>query len=330
MSSALFHKPHTPEPTVLYEIPGPSDAVARAGSHKEELLGLVAAHGAVLVRGLGLRDTTDVEAVVRQLTDRPVREAEGFAPREVHAEGIYSSAVWPANQPMCMHHELSYARRVPGLLLFACLEPPADGGATATADAAAVLEALPAALVDRFEDEGWLLERSYNGDVGATLSQSFGTEDRETIDAYCRVNDIEATWRSDGALHTRQRRSAVIRHPAGGRRCWFNQIAFLSEWTLDPEVRDFLIEEYGPDGLPFTTRYGDGDPVPQETVEQINKTYDHATVRRPWQAGDLLLVDNLRTAHSREAYTGPRQVLVAMADPVRPPLPDRQSRRAEA
>jgi hypothetical protein len=33
-----------------------------------------------------------------------------------------------------------------------------------------------------------------------------------------------------------------------------------------------------------------------------------------------MLVDNIRTAHSREAYTGERQVLVAMAEPRR--LPD--------
>jgi hypothetical protein len=29
-----------------------------------------------------------------------------------------------------------------------------------------------------------------------------------------------------------------------------------------------------------------------------------------------MLVDNIRTAHSREAFQGPREVLVAMADAV--------------
>ena len=32
-----------------------------------------------------------------------------------------------------------------------------------------------------------------------------------------------------------------------------------------------------------------------------------------WQAGDLMLVDNVRTAHGRERFEGPREVLVAMA-----------------
>ena len=32
-----------------------------------------------------------------------------------------------------------------------------------------------------------------------------------------------------------------------------------------------------------------------------------------------MLVDNIRTAHSREAYEGPREILVGMAEPVRLP-----------
>ena len=66
--------------------------------------------------------------------------------RRVHADGVYSSTAWPANQPMCMHHELSYRLEVPGLVLFACLQPPTSGGATGVADGAAVLDALPGEL----------------------------------------------------------------------------------------------------------------------------------------------------------------------------------------
>jgi Taurine catabolism dioxygenase TauD, TfdA family len=108
-----------------------------------------------------------------------------------------------------------------------------------------------------------------------------------------------------------------VHHPVSGRRCWFNQIAFLNEWTMAPEVREYLIEVYGPDGLPFNTRFGGGDPVAQDVVRLINEIYDANTVREPWEAGDLLLVDNVRTAHSREPFEGEREVLVGMGDPVR-------------
>jgi len=72
-----------------------------------------------------------------------------------------------------------------------------------------------------------------------------------------------------------------------------------------------------------TDRFGNGDPIGKDIVDLINGINEANTAREPWQAGDLLLVDNIRTAHSREAYSGPREVLVGMADPVdradRPP-----------
>ena len=86
---------------------------------------------------------------------------------------------------------------------------------------------------------------------------------------------------------------------------------------MNPEVREYLVEEYGDDGLPFNTRFGNGDPIAADVVERINATYEANTVREPWQAGDVMLVDNIRTAHGREAYEGPREVVVGMADPVR-------------
>ena len=42
--------------------------------------------------------------------------------------------------------------------MFACLSAATSGGATAVADGPAVLSALPAELVQRFEREGWMLD----------------------------------------------------------------------------------------------------------------------------------------------------------------------------
>jgi alpha-ketoglutarate-dependent taurine dioxygenase len=289
------------------------DAPGWAAEHRDALRAAVAEHGAVRVGGLGLRDADEAAAVFEQLGAEPVTEAEAFAPRPSR----YAATPWPANQPMCMHHELSYRHEVPGLMLFACLTAPAAGGATAVADARAVLAALPAELVERFEREGWLLVRTYGGDIGASVAEAFGTDDRATVEAYCQANAIDFEWQPGGELRTRQRRPAVVRHPATGERCWFNQIAFLNEWTLAAEVREFLLDVYGPDGLPFTTRYGDGEAIGEDVVELINEVYDAHTAREPWQAGDLMVVDNVRTAHSREPFEGAREVLVAATDPVR-------------
>ncbi|MEU5484356.1 TauD/TfdA family dioxygenase [Streptomyces mirabilis] len=292
-------------------------AAGWAAAHRDALRAAVAEHGCVLVRGLGLRDAAETGAVFSKLATGLMTEKEVFAPRRTYSDGVYSSTKWPPNQPMCMHHELSYTLEFPGLMMFACLSAPTDGGATAVADAPTVLDALPAELTERFEREGWLLTRSYNDEIGASVAEAFGTEDRAAVESYCRANEIAFEWQPDGGLRTRQRRSAVVRHPVTGRRCWFNQIAFLNEWTMAPEVREYLMDVYGADGLPFNTRFGNGDPIGEDVVELLNSVYEAHTAREPWQAGDLMLVDNIRTAHSREPFEGPREVLVALADPVR-------------
>ena len=285
-------------------------------AHRDALRAAVAEHGALLVRGLGLRDSATVAATFWRVAESLMTERESFAPRHHHGHGVYSSTKWPANQPMCMHHELSYTLEFPGLMLFACLTPPETGGATAVADAPTVLDALPKDLVARFESEGWMLTRSYNEDIGATWQETFGTDDRAAVENYLQANGIAFSWHPGDELRTRQRRSAVVRHPVTGQRCWFNQVAFLNKWTLDADVRDYLLDVYGEEGLPFNTRFGNGDPIGEDVVALLNEVYEANTLREPWQAGDLLLVDNVRTAHSRESYTGEREVLVGMGEPV--------------
>ncbi len=285
-------------------------------AHRDTLRAAVTDLGAVVVRGLDVRDHGGTAAVFQSLgTLMP--EHGAFAPRTHLGWGLYTSTPWANAQQMCNHHELSYNLEFPGLLMFACLTPPAQGGATTLADATAILSALPRDLVDRFAHEGWQLCRTYNDEIGASWTEAFGTTDQRAVEAQCRAQQIEFAWTPDGGLRTRQRRPALIRHPRTGRFCWFNQIAFLNEWTLDPDVRQYMVDSYGPDGLPFTTRFGHGEPIGPGIVELLNQTYAAHTLRHHWQAGDVLLVDNIRFAHGREPYEGDREVVAALADPVR-------------
>jgi alpha-ketoglutarate-dependent taurine dioxygenase len=293
------------------------DATSWVAEHRDAVRAIVAEHGSVLVRGLSVRDEAETNAVFRRMATGLMTDRESFASRRVYFDGVHSASKWPPNQQMCMHHELSYTLEFPGLMLFACLRAPAAGGATVLADSPAVLDALPTELVERFESEGWLLTRNYNDEIGASVAQAFGTDSRAAVESYCRANAIEFEWQPDGGLRTRQRRSAVVRHPVTGRRCWFNQIAFLNEWTLAPEIREYLVDVYGAEALPFNTSFGDGDPIGDDVVQLLNEVYQDHTVREPWQAGDLMVVDNIRTAHGREPFEGSREVLVAMADAVR-------------
>ncbi|MEU1710844.1 amino acid adenylation domain-containing protein [Streptomyces sp. NPDC005706] len=285
--------------------------------HRSALEAALLTHGAVLIRGLGVHDAGVLAQVAESMSGAIVPEVEAFARRRPLGGPVVSSLEWPPDQAMCMHHELSYGLEFPRLLTIGCFTPPADGGITGLADAQAVLSAMPRAIVERFTELGWSLTRSYNDLVGVPWPESLGAADRAAAEAYCRANATDFAWQEDGGLRTVQRRSAVITHPLTGRRVWFNQIAFLNEWTMEPAIRDYLVAQFGSDGLPFNTSYGDGSPIDADTVRAINEVYEKATLREPWHAGDVLLVDNIRMAHSREPYSGRREIGMVLGTPVR-------------
>ncbi|GAA1242925.1 TauD/TfdA family dioxygenase [Kitasatospora nipponensis] len=301
---------------IVAATPGPGGAARWAAEQREQVRALLVEHGVVLVRGLGVRSAAQVAEVAAALGVERMTERERFAPRSSYAEAVYSSTEWPADEPMCMHHEVSHAAEVPSTLVFGCLTAPAVGGNTSVADSQDVLQSLPAELVDRFAREGWLLTRMYH-EVGVAWSEAFGTKDPAEVDAYCAAAALQHEWLPGDQLRTRQRRAAVIRHPHTGAPVWFNQVAFLNERTMDPAIRDYLVDVYGPDGLPFNTAYGEGGAISDETVQTINEAYLKAAFGQPWQNGDVLLVDNLRMAHSRDPYEGKREIVVIHGDPVR-------------
>ena len=119
-ASLLDVRPGAGKPPVL-RVDATGDAPSWAAEHREALRAVVAEHGSVLVRGLGLRDAAETGAVFQRLATGLMTEREAFASRQTYADGVYSATKWPPNQPMCMHHELSYTLEFPGLMLFACL-----------------------------------------------------------------------------------------------------------------------------------------------------------------------------------------------------------------
>ncbi|MEU0400038.1 TauD/TfdA family dioxygenase [Streptomyces sp. NPDC006197] len=285
-------------------------------SVRGELRGALHEHGAVLLRGLPLTDVDGFAAVRDVLLPQRTPYREKATPRSDFGNGVYSSTDLPPSQPIRMHNENSYTLTFPGLLMFACLVAPSEGGATPVADCREVLRLLPDSLVERMRTSGWLLRRSYSDDISTHWTTAFATEDRSEVERYCAENLVSHQWQEDGNLRTSQLRPGIVRHPATGEEVWFNHLAFWNEWSLDEELREALTDEFGRDGLPFNTSFGDGDPLTKDELDLIQDAYDRATVRAPWQVGDLLLVDNVLTAHGRDPFRGDRRIVVAMGDPV--------------
>ncbi|MFF4424759.1 TauD/TfdA family dioxygenase [Streptomyces sp. NPDC001549] len=286
-------------------------------AHRTQIRQELLRSGALMLRGLGFRDTAGFARLRDVLIPRSAGYKEKATPRTELGEGVFSSTDLPAMQPIRLHNENSYTLDFPGTLLFGCITAPEEGGATTVGDMREALRRIPEHLRAGFEATGWLLVRNYSELAGLPWQQTFSTEDPAAVEAYCKAHMIGHEWLPDGSLRTQQRRSAIVSHPVTGEKVWFNHFAFWSQWALDAEVRDVLVETYGEDGLPFDTFLGNSSRLSREDVESLTAVYDEVTVREEWQPGDLLLVDNILCAHGREAFRGDRRIVVAMGDPVR-------------
>jgi len=295
---------------------GVPDAAGWAAAHRDELEQALCRHGAIRLTGLAVATPADLAAIRDALGRAPVAPAEPFAARADLGHGVWSPPEWGADREQCLHHEEAYGLGFPALLLLACLAPARSGGQLLLGDARAALAALPGDLAGRFRAEGWRLEQTFRPHFGLPLAEAFGTSDPSTVERACADRLIAWEWQPDGVLHLSRRRSAVVTHPVTGDECWFNDVCFFSRWAVDAAERTLLLSAFGERGLPFDTRFGDGRPLAEADYLAIMRAYDEVLVRVPWRAGDLVLVDNLLTAHGREPYAGTWEVAVAPADPV--------------
>ncbi|WP_203789526.1 TauD/TfdA family dioxygenase [Paractinoplanes rishiriensis] len=274
-------------------------------------------HGHILIRGLPVGSAADFGRVRDLLLAARTSYREQATPRSDFGDDVFSSTDFPAAQTIRLHNENSYTLDFPGVLIFCSIDAATTGGATTVGDVRQVLAELPPELVARFREHGWLLNRNYRNGIGLPWSTAFGTDQRADVEAYCDRNLVASQWLPDNQLATSQRRSAIIQHPVTRDEVWFNHVVFWSKWSLAPEVRTALVEMYGDDGLPFDTRLGDGTSLTEEESATIDQAYQRATRRESWQPGDVMMVDNLLSAHGRESFTGTRKTLVAMGEPIR-------------
>ncbi|HEX8735722.1 MAG TPA: TauD/TfdA family dioxygenase [Pyrinomonadaceae bacterium] len=274
-------------------------------------------HGALLFRGYGVRSVSGLERFVHEFSggEKLFGYAGGVSPRNpLNSGGVYTSTEYPAEYALSLHNELSYADLYPRHLYFCCLTPAETGGETTLGDSRRILQNIDPKVVETFKNKKICYVRNLYPDKGSGYSwqEAFETDDRQTVEACCRKIGAQLQWKPDGSLRVSQIRPAVINHPTTGEEVWFNQADGFHPSNLDAETYQTLFAAAGEDAFRLNVFYGDGSPIDSEALAHIRAVLHRETIPHRWQAGDVLILDNILAAHGRMPFTGERKIALAM------------------
>jgi alpha-ketoglutarate-dependent taurine dioxygenase len=122
-------------------------------------------------------------------------------------------------------------------------------------------------------------------------------------------------WLGNERLRTRQICQAVAEHPKTGEMVWFNQANLFHVSSLPAEIQHSLLSNFDEESLPRNVYFGNGERIEPDMIAHINQVYERESINFSWRKGDILMLDNMLTAHGRNPFTGPRKIVVGMAEP---------------
>ncbi|MEG4485051.1 amino acid adenylation domain-containing protein [Microcoleus sp. D2_18a_B4] len=270
-------------------------------------------HGGILFRGF----TGPVVAAFEQFALSICSELfgeYGDLPREGVSGKVYGSTPYPADKAILFHSESSHLHRWPMKIWFFCVQPAQQGGETPIVDCRKIYQLLDPKLREKFAQKQIMYVRNYTEGLDVSWKDFFKTEDKSVVEEYCRQAGMEFEWKAGNNLRTRKIRPAIAKHPKTKEMVFFNQLPLHHISCLDAATRASLLSVFGEENLPRNVYYGDGTPIEDSVMQEIQAVYAQAAVSFPWQAGDILMLDNMLAAHSRNPFIGSRKIVVAMGE----------------
>lgn len=283
-------------------------------SSRGEIAAKLLEHGALLFRGFDVRNVADFDRVVGAATGDRIDYVYSSTPRTALGNRIFTATEYPPPEEIPLHNENSYQRQWPLRIALCCLTPAARGGETPIAEMRRVTAAIAPELLEKFETRGVRYVRHYHPYVDLSWQQAFRTEDKAEVARLCTLHEIDYEWLDEETLRTVQVCHGTARHPITGEHVFFNQAHLFHVTSIGEDAASDLISLLGEDRLPRQTYYGDGAQIPAADLEAVRSAFRSAAISFPWQAGDVLLVDNMQFAHGRRPFQGTRKVVVALMD----------------
>jgi amino acid adenylation domain-containing protein/FkbM family methyltransferase len=289
------------------------DLMEWARNHRQSIETQLLEHGAILFRGFNTDSASEFERFALHICPELFGEY-GDLPRAGVSGKVYGSTPYPSEQPILFHNESSHLQRWPMKIWFFCMQAAQQGGETPIVDCRKVYEALDPKIRERFTNKKLMYVRNYVEGLDVSWQQFFRTTEKSVVEDYCRKASIAFEWKNGAVLRTRQVCNAVLQHPKTGQAVFFNQLQLHHVSCLQPETRASLLSLLKEEDLPRNVYYGDGTPIEDSVIDEIRGIYQQLAINFRWQERDILMLDNMLTAHGRNPYVGERKIVVAMGE----------------
>ncbi|CAE7244443.1 ddaC [Symbiodinium pilosum] len=235
---------------------------------------------------------------------------------------VDSAAGAPKELTIQFHNEMAYATEYPKYVTFAMVRQADTDGTTTLADNLMVQSRLSAALLDKFRQLGVLYVRYlhdeaekgapdfYNSWQGAFQVQSV-EEAMKKGNNKDNFSILEA--HPDGRRLRHTLWCPVFHHHPVHGELFFNSVLNRHGSWLDGHT---VFGKLPNSERPYHCLWGDGTELSEQELSEIRKAYSDSTEYIRLDAGDVLVLDNLRVVHGRTPYSGSRLLGLLLSDMV--------------
>lgn len=209
------------------------------------------------------------------------------------------------------HSEMHYRAAPPDIIVFYAERPADTGGQTTLLDGRATWSALSIATRHTLATR----KIRYTSTLSRpALRTTFGVASLPELERFCARHGY--TWRTEGAHFLIDYVTQAIR---GQPPAFVNNLVSL--WLGEAAHRAGRLNAGIPgaraDVFPIVVRFGDGEPIPRDMIEEVQQISRELGCMHVWTQHDVLIVDNMRMLHGRQASNDrARRILVRMGAPV--------------